>query len=128
MQSTVKFDDGTTSVTVNGPNGATRPTSRARTVSELTAGYKRRSYKFTSKKFRQWRMTLNDLTASQYRGLEDFFYDTVDGTSKTFSYTHTDGTTYNNVRFAMDEIAADRDNSNVYQVPIVLEFEGTQIQ
>ena len=91
-------------VTMNGPVGGgqnVRPQARfvsGRTVNGTPCAYQKNS------------MTQNirvldfpDLTAAQKTALQTYFNDVAKGPSNTFSYTHTDGTTYTGVRF-MDNV------------------------
>jgi alkyl sulfatase BDS1-like metallo-beta-lactamase superfamily hydrolase len=50
-----------------------------------------------------WVLDFRDLTAAQKTALQTYFNDVAKGPSNTFSYTHTDSTTYSGVRF-MDNV------------------------
>ena len=100
MSSTVTL--GT--VTLNGPIGggqAVRPQARfvsGRTVNGTTYAYQKNSMTQNI-----WVLEFRDLTAAQKALLQTYFNDTAKGPSNTFTYVHTDGTSYSGVRF-MDNV------------------------
>ena len=91
-------------VTMNGPVGGgqnVRPQARfvsGRTVNGTTYDYQKNSMTQNI-----WVLDFRDLTAAQKTALQTYFNDVAKGPSNTFSYTHTDGTTYTGVRF-MDNV------------------------
>ena len=98
-------DTGTLgTVTMNGPGGGgqnVRPQARfvsGRTVNGTTYAYQKNSMTQNI-----WVLDFRDLTAAQKTALQTYFNDVAKGPSNTFSYTHTDGTTYTGVRF-MDNV------------------------
>ena len=87
-------------VTMNGPVGAgqnVRP--QARFVSGRTVNGTTYAYQKNEMTQNVWVLDFRDLTAAQKTALQTYFNDTAKGPSNTFSYTHTDGTTYTGVRF-----------------------------
>ena len=91
-------------VTMNGPVGGgqnVRPQARfvsGRTVNGTTYAYQKNSMTQNI-----WVLDFRDLTAAQKTALQTYFNAVAKGPSNTFSYTHTDGTTYTGVRF-MDNV------------------------
>lgn len=124
---TFVYDPGgaNTTLTINGPT-STDVRCLARTVSDRTADHTRRSYQTTSTKLREWALHSLLLTSTQAQSLETFFYDTVNGTTRTFRFTHTDGTVYNSVRFAQDELQMRRLSSGQWETDLLLEL-ATQV-
>ena len=87
-------------VTMNGPVGGgqdVRP--KARFVSGRTVNGTTYTYQKNDQTQNVWVLDFRDLTAVQKTALQTYFQDTAKGPSNTFSYTHTDGTTYTGVRF-----------------------------
>jgi hypothetical protein len=87
-------------VTMNGPVGggqSVRP--KARFVSGRTVNGTTYVYQKNDQTQNVWVLAFNDLTAAQKALLQTYFNDVAKGPSNTFSYTHTDGTTYTGVRF-----------------------------
>lgn len=123
--STVTLDDGTTSITINGPAGPTNYELLPRTVSERTANHERYSYQLTSKKVRLWSMRFTDLTQAQKDDLVSFYTDDVIGPTNTFTYTHTDDQAYSNVRFANNGLQITREEPGIYSADVTLELEDS---
>lgn len=119
IASTVTLDDGTTSITINGPTPSNFELL-SRTISELTANRDIYSYQITSSKIRRWPLVFNDLTTAQKDNLVNFFTDDVIGPTNAFSYTHTDGTVYSNVRFENDSLQVERVHPGIFRVSVVL--------
>ena len=96
-------------VTLNGPVGGgqdVRPQARfvsGRTVNGTTYAYQKNAMTQNI-----WVLNFRDLTAAQKIALQTYFNDTAKGPSNTFSYTHTDGTTYTGVRFMDNVLEFDR--------------------
>ena len=123
LKSTVLFDDlGGNTATINGPVNPQSITLLPRTVSDRTANHTKFSYQLTSTKIREWKFTFSSLTTAQKKDLLDFFTDTAIGPTNTFSYTHTDGTTYTGVRFKNDELNFTRTEPGRFSVDITLEL------
>ena len=127
LKSTVNFNDGATSITINGPAPSDFDLL-ARTASEQSANYDMRSYKFTDKKLRRWQLTFLDLNQTQKDNLINFFTDSAVGPSNTFIYTHTNGVAYTSARFVNDALQVRRTEPGIFTVNVVLEFDAQQIQ
>ena len=87
-------------VVMNGPIGggqSVRP--KAQFVSGRTVNGTTYVYQKNDVTQNVWVLSFRDLTAAQKTALQTYFQDTAKGPSNTFSYTHTDGTTYTGVRF-----------------------------
>ena len=87
-------------VVMNGPIGggqSVRP--KAQFVSGQTVNGTTYVYQKNDVTQNVWVLSFRDLTAAQKTALQTYFQDTAKGPSNTFSYTHTDGTTYTGVRF-----------------------------
>lgn len=112
-------------VTVNGPAGPTEVNLLPRFVTAQSSDLTRWTYQTTSQKRWQWTITLGDLTTAQKVALETFFADTAKGPLGTFTYQHTDETTYTNVRFIDTELQFSRVNDNHWSVTIHLESSAT---
>lgn len=96
-------------VTLNGPVGGgqnVRP--QARFVSGRTVNGTTYTYQKNSVTQNIWVLNFRDLTAAQKTNLQTYFNDVAKGPSNTFSYTHTDGTTYTGVRFMDNVLEFDR--------------------
>ncbi len=125
--STVSFNDGVSAVVViNAPTiqGAGEYEILPITVSEESAGRTIRSYQLTSKQVRQMVLVFNSLNQTMKDALVDFFFNLVRGPSEVFNYTHSDGTTYTNCRFANDAFPVRRTERGTYNVPVTIRFEG----
>lgn len=123
---TVSFNDGLNPVVVvNAPTiqGAGEYEILPITVSEESAGRTIRSYRLTSKQVQQMVLTFNSLTQIQKDALVNFFFNLVKGPSNVFNYTHSDGTTYTNCRFANDSFRVARTERGIYNVPLTIRFE-----
>lgn len=126
--STVSFNDGTNPVVIvnaPAPQGAGEYEILPITVSEESAGRTIRSYVLTSKKVRQMVLTFDTLSQAQKDALVDFFFNLVKGPSEVFNYTHSDGTTYTNCRFANDAFRVIRTERGRYNIPLTIRFEQT---
>lgn len=121
--STVTF--GT--ATVNGPPGPTDAGALPLTVTDLAANYTRWTYQTTSTKKWIWTLQLADLTNAQKLALETYFTDTAKGPLNTFTYVHSDGTSYSSCRFADTELQFKRVNGKVWDVTVRLEVQA-QVQ
>ena len=87
-------------VTMNGPVGggqSVRP--QPRFVSGRTVNGTTYTYQKNDQTQNVWVLDFRDLTAAQKVLLQTYFNDVAKGPSNTFSYTHTDATTYTGVRF-----------------------------
>lgn len=116
MASTVTF--GT--ATVNGPV-STDPGAYPMWVTDQTPNHTRFVYQLTSVKKWLWTLKFQDLTGVQKAALENYFHNTAQGPTNTFTYTHTDGQTYANCRFADTELQFVRNNGNQWDVTIRIE-------
>jgi len=124
MSSTIKFDNGAgTVINITGPAGRTNINHLALYATGINGNGDRWSYKYSSQKKYRWNMTLPNLTATMKNQLEDFYYNTADGPTNTFTYTHTDGTEYTGARFVNDDLQFSRVNDNEFSVSIVIEHE-----
>lgn len=119
MSSTVNFTSGATSVDVNGPGGATQPDLLPMTAHAKAANNAHRAYRLTDTKVWQWRMQLTALTNAMRDALENFFTDTVFGPNTSFTYTHTDGSSYT-AYFLQDELRWTRHDGATWDVEVVL--------
>ena len=126
LATTVTFFKSPTTVVVNGPAPSDFELL-PRTVSEQAANYDFHSYQMTSKKLRRWSLQFTDLTTAQKDSLVDFFTDDVIGPTNTFTYTHTNGTVYTNVRIINDGLQFTRTNPGIFTVSMVLEFDAQSI-
>lgn len=96
-------------VTMNGPVGggqSVRP--QARFVSGRTVNGTTYTYQKNAVTQNVWVLEFRDLTAVQKKNLQTYFNDVAKGPSNTFSYTHTDDTTYTDVRFMDNVLEFDR--------------------
>jgi len=87
-------------VVMNGPVGggqSVRP--QPRFVSGRTVNGTTYTYQKNDQTQNIWVLDFRDLTAAQKVLLQTYFNDVAKGPSNTFSYTHTDATTYTGVRF-----------------------------
>ena len=84
------------------------------------------SYQASNRYIEQWELRLHELTASQWAALRNFFYNTVKGPQTTFTYTHTDGESYQ-ANFINERLEASRRDSNTFQTTIRLELVFDQV-
>ena len=87
-------------VVMNGPVGggqSVRP--QPRFVSGRTVNGTTYTYQKNDQTQNVWVLDFRDLTKAQKVLLQTYFNDVAKGPSNTFSYTHTDATTYTGVRF-----------------------------
>lgn len=108
---------------VNGPPGPTDAGALPMFVTDLAANYTRWTYQSTSTKKWLWTLHLTDLTAAQKDALEDYFLDTAKGPTNTFTYIHTDGTSYANTRFVDTDLKFERGNGKVWNVTVIIEVQ-----
>lgn len=121
MASTVVFALGSVSATVNGPESPTQVRHLPRWVTARTADHTRIVYQTPAPKTKEWTLNLRDLTTAQKAALQSFFDDTAQGPTNTFDYTHTDGNTYEDVRFLDVELAWERLGPNDWNLTVRLE-------
>ena len=121
---TITLTSGVTSITLPGPSGSTEVATLPRYVSAVSANHKRWSYTLASAshKLNQWFLQLSALTGTQKTNLQDFFDNTVAGPTNTFTYVHTDGTSYSNVRFAETDLRWTRDNGEFWSTAFRIEM------
>lgn len=110
---------GPTTITLNGPRDSD-PTGVPRYVLDTAAGGQVWSYKLAATIIDRWTMTLQSLTGAQKAALKNFFDNVVEGPSRTFTYTHTNGNSYTNVRFVDTFLKFKRSNANEWSVTITL--------
>jgi len=108
-------------VTVSGPSGPTQVDLQTGFVSDLSADFTRFSYRTTSNFLRQWTISLPNLTTAQKNDLETYFRNTAKGPTNTFTYVHTDGTSYANCRFVDTSLRFTRLNDNEWSVQVRIE-------
>lgn len=99
---TFTYDPGgsaESAVTVNGPSGPTAVDQFPQFVSDRSADGTRYAYQIHDSVINEWELRLSQLTTAQKTAFDAWFRDTVKGPTETFSYTHTDGTTYASCRF-----------------------------
>ena len=108
-------------VTVAGPAGATQVDLLTGFVSDLSADFTRFAYRTTSNFLRQWTLNLSNLTTAQKNDLETYFRDTAKGPTNTFTYVHTDGTSYASCRFVDTELRWSRLNDQEWSVQVRIE-------
>lgn len=120
---TVTFVKDLVSVSVPGPPHGTETASLPRYVSSVSAGHKRWSYTLVplGDQLNQWTIQLDALTASQKADLQEFFDLTADGPNNTFTYTHTDGTSYSDARFVDTELRWSRANQEFWSTMFRIE-------
>jgi hypothetical protein len=116
MASTVTFG----STVVNGPEPGTQISQIPLDVQQATPNQVLWHYRLSTAKRWRWTMTLTCLTAAMKTALETFFWDTAKASANTFSYTHTDGTTYANTRFDQLSLDFTRGAPGMYDVQITL--------
>lgn len=116
----VVFTLGAVSVTVPGPPASTDANCLPRFVTDLSANHTRWTYQLTTTKTNQWSIPLMALNGTQKAALQAFFDDTVRGPSLTFTYTHTNGSTFT-VRFIDTALQWIRNSDNMWDINVKLE-------
>lgn len=128
IASTVTFDDGSNpAVTINGPAQASSYQISPLTVSDQSGNYDVRSYQLTSTVERLWTLTFNNVTEIQKNDFVNFFTTEVIGPGTVFTYTHTDGTAYTNVRFMNDSLSIERTEPGIFSISVTLKLDGQNI-
>ena len=123
-QSKVRFSASGTNCDVEGPEGNIDVSPQPQWVTDQTADLTRIAYRTTNTVLSTVKLQLNNLTKAQWQALRSFFFTAVKGPELPFSYTHTDGTTYSNCRFAMPTLEPRRVNGNEYAVAITMDVPG----
>lgn len=106
--------------TVNGPEPGTQPSQIPLDAQQRTPNQTVWHYRLAATKRWRWQMTLSLLTAAQKVALEAYFWDTAKAGANTFTYVHTDGTSYANTRFDQTSLDFTRAGPGMYDVPITL--------
>lgn len=131
MSTTINFTRGTTDLDLPGPAGTTNVRRAPQYSRGVNGNGESWSYKYHSKKLVRWAMTLRELTEANAQALDAFFEGTdansANGPTESFTYTHTDGTTYTGVRFVNENLDYTRSDGNTFSVSIEIEFEDQQI-
>lgn len=123
MSSTVNFTKGASNYDINGPVGNQSISRSSRySISESHDGTIW-SYKRHAGSHRKWRLELTDVTSAQKDNLQSFFDSDAAGPTNTFTYTHTDGTSYT-ARFVQEELQWQRVGPNQWGVSITLDIEA----
>jgi hypothetical protein len=122
--SKVTFAIGGTSCQVEGPDGMVDVAVQPQWVTDQTSDLTRISYRTTSTVLTTVKLNLNNMTKASWQALRSFFFTTAKGPENALSYTHTDGTTYSNCRFAMGTIEPKRMNNNEYSVVLTMDVPG----
>lgn len=107
-------------VALNGPKGPTRVRYLGQTVHDRTDGQTVYAYRLTNNELWIWTLDFDNLTLTQKTNLANYFKDTARGPINTFTYVHTDGTSYANCRFAQDEIEWTRRDDAYWSCPLRL--------
>ena len=123
-QSKVRFAYSGTNCDVEGPEGNIDVSPQPQWVTDQTADLTRIAYRTTNTVMSTVKLQLNNLTKAQWQALRSIFFTTVKGPELAFSYTHTDGTTYTNCKFAMTTMEPRRVNGNEYSVSITMDVPG----
>jgi hypothetical protein len=122
--STVTLTKGALSKTINGPIGDQPVDAVPQYVTDMAHGGTRYSYRMSAATNRLWTLTFPFLTDTNKSDLEEFYHhSTVLGPSNTFTYAHTDGSSYT-ARFISTVLAFTRAGSNLWSVTIQLEILG----
>lgn len=120
MPATVTFALGGTSISINGPRDSDQA-SIPRHVMDLSAGGDVWAYKMAAQIKDRWTLNFDFLTGTNKSALLNFFQNVVEGPTTAFSYTHTNGTTYTNCRFASgDPPKFKRRNAEDWATTVVL--------
>jgi len=109
------------SVTVCAPAGPTQVDLLTGWVSDLSADFTRYVYRTTANYKRQWTLNLVNLTTAQKNSLESYFRSTALGPTNTFTYTHSDGTSYSACRFMDTDLRFTRMNDAEWAVQVRIE-------
>lgn len=127
MSSYVTLTRGGTTIEIGGPVAPNDEIPLTGRATVLTQGGQRATYRGgTDNELTQWRLDFDQLTGDEWTALRDFFKNTTQGPSFTFSYTHTDGETYT-ARFLDESLLVKRRNNNSYAVTFTLELFGQEI-
>ena len=108
-------------VEVSAPAGPTQVDLMTGWVSDLSADFTRFAYRTTSNFLRQWTLNLPNLTTAQKNSLETYFRDTAKGPTNTFTYIHSDGTSYATCRFVDTELRWTRLNDAEWATQVRIE-------
>jgi hypothetical protein len=95
---------------VIGPSsdGQQNVTPFPRFISEQAADGTRRAYQLNAATLNIWSINFDQLTAAERDSLYAFYEDVAEGPNNTFTYTHTSGAVYNNVRFVDNSLPQSR--------------------
>lgn len=115
--STVSFGG----VVVGGPISTT-PKVLSGYVSELSEGMVRYVQRSKASSITQWTLNFQNWTKAQKEAFETFYLDTAQGPTNRFDYIHTDGNTYEDVRFIDAELNWERVNEEVWNISVTIEL------
>lgn len=118
--STVTFAIGGTSITVNGPRGPTQVNLLPLFVTDRAANHAIFSYQATNTRAWEWVLNLADLTEVMRTAFEDFFTNTAKGAGVSFTYTHTDGTSYASCKFKDGGLSWTRNSEGNWDVQVTV--------
>lgn len=124
LASTVRFSKDATSYDINGPAEPQDVAELPQWVTALTADGTRFVYRKNSTTISQWTIRLKDLTTTMKANLRSFYITNAVGPENTFTYRHTDGTTYT-ARFLDPAVPTfTRNNNDSWDVTIRLEISA----
>lgn len=121
---TVHFATASGSIQVNAPE-STDIMSRPFHVSAETANYTIFSYKKTAVLAQDWTLVFNGLTDANKQAIQDFFYNSAEGPTNTFDYTHSDENGYT-ARFLDTQLQFQR-RPNDWSLTVRLRVNTTEI-
>lgn len=126
MPATVTLTLGGTSITIEGPRDSQQD-PRPRYTTDVAAGGARWVYKLATTIIDEWVLNFDYLSGAGKIALQNFFNNTVEGPTWSFTYTHTDGNSYA-VRFKDTGLRFKRRNGNDWSVSFTLEIVNDVIE
>lgn len=88
-----------------------------------TANHSLYTWQITDKVVSLWSMQLRELNEEQYTDLQQLYHSFIRGPIVPFTFTHTDGKVYPNVRWFDDQFNGQRRNKSEFEVSLTLRVE-----
>ncbi len=127
MSDKIRFQLDATDLQINAPDSSgTDVDLQANWITALSDGLQRWSSRITDRHLEQWSISVADLSRDQWIGFQDFFYKVALGPTRVFTYTHTDGVSYQ-ARFVDNALTAHRGCSALWSTSFKIEILGQQV-
>ena len=109
-------------ISIPGPDGPSEVRRLPSFVTGQTMDHTRYSYQLNDSTVRHWSLHFPNLTTADHTTLEDLYHIYLKGSAESFTYQHTDGEVYTEVRWIDPEFRSTRLNDSTWSLDITLEL------